>query len=205
VRIYLVDANGIVTSAVDGASRGVDGFQAVAAEVYQETVVGQPLPWPRAMRNQLLADTDFVEMPSYFGRLTDDQKTAWRVYRDALRNITTAFQRPIDVIWPQRPDAKPTVENVSLLPPLTDAEKAALEFAAQAALRTEQDMWQVGRPPPVEMPIEMPQFTPPTTDPGPDVAEYHARLEEHRRAAEQYAAQERERQQNAPIIDVTTE
>ena len=57
----------------------------------------------RAKRNQLLADSDWTQMPD--SPLTDEAKTAWATYRTALRDLTTHTNWPNleDTDWPTEP------------------------------------------------------------------------------------------------------
>jgi len=57
----------------------------------------------RGMRNQKLADTDWVILKAYdtgAGIIP-----AWAQYRQALRDITKNFATPKDVIWPEQPSS----------------------------------------------------------------------------------------------------
>ncbi len=71
----------------------------------------------RARRNNLLADTDWVENPTRWARMTAEDQAAWTTYRNALRdlpannpNATLAHNADysdadlINVTWPERPD-----------------------------------------------------------------------------------------------------
>lgn len=53
----------------------------------------------RDKRNKLLDSCDWTHMTDVV--LTDEQKHKWAVYRKSLRDITTDFQHPSDVIWPE--------------------------------------------------------------------------------------------------------
>ena len=57
----------------------------------------------RNMRNGLLTDTDWVELPTASSRLTTEQLTAYLVYRQALRDIPLQEGFPLNVIWPTYP------------------------------------------------------------------------------------------------------
>ena len=54
-----------------------------------------------AERNKLLADSDWTQLPDV--PLTDEQKTAWQTYRQALRDITSAPGWPDAIEWPVPP------------------------------------------------------------------------------------------------------
>lgn len=55
--------------------------------------------WSR--RNALLTACDWTQVAD--APLTEEQKTAWRNYRQALRDIPQAFATPEDVVWPDSP------------------------------------------------------------------------------------------------------
>jgi hypothetical protein len=54
-------------------------------------------------RNRLLSYCDWTQLPDV--PHTQEQKTAWLVYRQALRDITKSFKNPTDVIWPTSPNS----------------------------------------------------------------------------------------------------
>lgn len=58
---------------------------------------------PREKRERLLSESDWTQMPD--SPLTATQKTAWAVYRQALRDITTQAD-PAAIKWPVDPDKK---------------------------------------------------------------------------------------------------
>jgi hypothetical protein len=53
----------------------------------------------RAIRNGLLKETDWTDLPSTPLR----NKQAWVDYRQDLRDITETFRTPNEVVWPKRP------------------------------------------------------------------------------------------------------
>jgi len=53
----------------------------------------------RKTRNKLLSQSDYTQMPDWPGN-----KTAWAEYRQALRDITTSFSDPNEVVWPKAPN-----------------------------------------------------------------------------------------------------
>jgi hypothetical protein len=57
----------------------------------------------RALRNRLLAETDYLVVRAY----ESGQPVAPEVaeYRDQLRNIPQLFQNPADIAWPEPPSA----------------------------------------------------------------------------------------------------
>lgn len=54
----------------------------------------------RAQRSIVLKDTDYTQMPDWPG-----DKTSWAKYRQELRDITTTFSDPNEVVWPKAPNA----------------------------------------------------------------------------------------------------
>ena len=58
----------------------------------------------RFQRNGLLSSTDWTQVAD--NNLTDSEKEAWRLYRTALRDITTTYslvEDESDVVWPLQP------------------------------------------------------------------------------------------------------
>lgn len=55
----------------------------------------------RALRNQKLADSDWAELST---ELSKEEKQAWQVYRQALRNIPNQLlTTPDEAKWPEEP------------------------------------------------------------------------------------------------------
>lgn len=52
----------------------------------------------RNKRNKLLAQSDFTQIPDWPGN-----KTAWAVYRQALRDIPQTYTSADNVVWPNPP------------------------------------------------------------------------------------------------------
>lgn len=57
----------------------------------------------REKRNQLLQESDWTQMLDVVAYASFDFKDNWRVYRQALRDITTQ-QDPFNIVWPQQPN-----------------------------------------------------------------------------------------------------
>jgi hypothetical protein len=57
----------------------------------------------RKVRNRALTSTDWTQATD--APLTDEQKTEWRTYRTALRNITDTYFSLNTVVWPTKPGA----------------------------------------------------------------------------------------------------
>ena len=55
----------------------------------------------RQLRDYHLAACDWTQVPD--SALTDEDRADWRVYRQALRDITKTCTSPSDVIWPVSP------------------------------------------------------------------------------------------------------
>lgn len=60
----------------------------------------------RQMRNRMLADCDWTQMVD--APLDETAREAWKVYRQALRDITSDRNWP-DVEWPPQPSKAPSV------------------------------------------------------------------------------------------------
>lgn len=57
----------------------------------------------RAERNKLLADSDYITMADRWATLTEEEKTAWTNYRQALRDIPQNFENIWVVQFPEKP------------------------------------------------------------------------------------------------------
>ena len=55
----------------------------------------------RTKRNKLLAACDWTQVPD--SPLSTEKKQEWVTYREQLRDITSTFQKPSDVLWPVVP------------------------------------------------------------------------------------------------------
>ena len=55
----------------------------------------------RAVRNKLLADSDWAVLPD--SQLAEDVKQDWMVYRQELRDFTDAVDFPYTELWPEDP------------------------------------------------------------------------------------------------------
>ena len=65
-------------------------FQKIEDEGYQVL---------RDERNLKLAETDWTQMPD----VPEEIKTAWQVYRQALRDIPENYSNIAEVVWPTKP------------------------------------------------------------------------------------------------------
>ena len=68
---------------------------------YDELVAAEPLNQVREVRNQKLAETDWVV--TMHKELGTNIPTAWKTYRQALRDITDSATSLDDVTWPTKP------------------------------------------------------------------------------------------------------
>lgn len=59
-------------------------------------------PWiaKRQERNLILASTDWTQLPD--APLTDAEKTAWKAYRQKLRDLPQDFTKVEDIKWPDK-------------------------------------------------------------------------------------------------------
>lgn len=57
----------------------------------------------RAQRDKLLAETDWTQVLD--APISAESREAFRVYRQALRDITEQAGFPADVVWPEMPEA----------------------------------------------------------------------------------------------------
>jgi len=104
-RDVLVVRDGVVTGInYDCSGDPAEGELYLSPAVYSEAEIRQPLPWPRAWRGRLLAETDFWELPSVraaAGSVRNEARDAWRA---ALRDLPETCPDPWDVTLPERPE-----------------------------------------------------------------------------------------------------
>lgn len=55
----------------------------------------------RAERNSLLRDSDWTQLPD--SPLTEEERSAWATYRQALRDMSEDFTTVDAVVWPEKP------------------------------------------------------------------------------------------------------
>jgi hypothetical protein len=70
----------------------------------QETAVAQAT----AKRKSLLDSSDFIMIPDVYNKLTEEQKSEWVTYRQALRDITEQAGYPWAIQWPTKPQPEGT-------------------------------------------------------------------------------------------------
>ncbi|GAA0278194.1 hypothetical protein LNAOJCKE_4539 [Methylorubrum aminovorans] len=90
-------------AALEAAIAEREGQTLRPAEIYVESVVGQPLVWPRAHRAALLASTDHTDLPGWRADKAPERLEAADAYRAALRALPEAHPDPAAIDWPERP------------------------------------------------------------------------------------------------------
>ena len=87
----------------DTTEDGVTTTKAEHEAAYQATLDAATAERHRVTRNQLLADSDWTQMND--SPLSNEDKTAWAVYRSELRNLTddAAWPNLSDSDWPVAP------------------------------------------------------------------------------------------------------
>lgn len=53
----------------------------------------------REIRNRLLMESDLYLLPDRWAKMSVEKQNAWLEYRQTLRDITTFFSDPKDVVW----------------------------------------------------------------------------------------------------------
>jgi hypothetical protein len=83
----------------------VDCFPSLEEKIktMQESEItnAQWLAVARWWRNALLTESDWSQVSD--NSLTEVQRETWRQYREELRDITTAFTNPKDIVFPDLP------------------------------------------------------------------------------------------------------
>lgn len=90
-------------------SEGEDGETIVTpnTEAWEEWKASQPDPSEtlaeevRSRRDGLLRDCDWTQMPD--SPLTQEEKTVWQTYRQALRDVPQQEEFPQNITWPDAP------------------------------------------------------------------------------------------------------
>jgi len=77
--------------------RTVPTESAVKAK-YDELVAAQPLNELRQVRNSILAQSDWMSLPD-----APTMSSAWKKYRQELRDITKTYKTLDEVKWPIKP------------------------------------------------------------------------------------------------------
>lgn len=90
----------------------------IAAWVAPENISGEDaLSMVRAKRDELLRETDYIEMPTKWATLTAEKQTEWATYRQALRDLPSTYPNVeyrwsnvdndyivYNLTWPTRPE-----------------------------------------------------------------------------------------------------
>ena len=118
---YINEENGIfMESDIEGEpDRYLDPI--LDASEYQQALNGaygpiapyEPPPPPtdeqlaaeaRTERNQLLADSDWTQLPDARNAMGNDKAAEWDTYRQDLRDITAQAGFPREIEWPTKPE-----------------------------------------------------------------------------------------------------
>lgn len=104
---------------VDLYNRAIAGeFGSIADWIAPDNMSGEDALYRlRSQRTFLLAQTDYIEMPTKWATLTADQQTAWATYRNALRDLPADYPNAelhwnsdytelnwVNVAWPTKPN-----------------------------------------------------------------------------------------------------
>lgn len=103
---HSTSAQYLITRYVVEEDRVVETFDVVdfTSEELAESV-SQAWAQLRRERDQFLAESDWVELPSVRANRSAEWATEWDAYRQALRDITDNIS--IDkVVWPEKPSSK---------------------------------------------------------------------------------------------------
>lgn len=68
--------------------------------VFSQTEINNITEEIRKERNRLLVESDFSQLSD--SPLSEEQKEEWRVYRQALRDITSQDGFPLNVVFPTK-------------------------------------------------------------------------------------------------------
>ena len=80
----------------------VDGDVATGTFVVDPNILDYADEQVRSERNELLAASDWTQMPD--SPLSDADKAAWATYRTALRDVPSQSGFPGNIVWPTPPD-----------------------------------------------------------------------------------------------------
>jgi hypothetical protein len=87
-------------------------FAAAVAGEYGPVAEYMPPPAPTpeelaaqaiAKRNQLLAESDWTQLPDARSAMGAEKAAEWDAYRQALRDITNQPGYPAEIVWPVKP------------------------------------------------------------------------------------------------------
>ena len=74
------------------------------SKIYQEGTEIITLEYLRDMRDDLLQECDWTQMPD--SPLSDSKKAEWATYRQALRDLPSNYTNSnstADIVWPTKP------------------------------------------------------------------------------------------------------
>ena len=94
------DENGMGVFTSDPAEFGVSWTD--IQNKLTELNAAEPLVELRRVRNDKLSETDWVV--TMHKELGTNIPTAWKTYRQALRDITDTYTSLDDVVWPEKPE-----------------------------------------------------------------------------------------------------
>lgn len=60
----------------------------------------------RKARNAILLQCDWTQLADVQASMTESERTAWSVFRQQLRDLTTTYENAEDVVFPQPPTTK---------------------------------------------------------------------------------------------------
>lgn len=116
---FTADPNDTMAYGVDLYNRAIAGeFGEIADWTPPDNFTAeQSMEALRAQRTFLLAETDYIEMPTKWATLTAEQQTAWATYRNALRDLPETYPDVrleynsdysdliwVNVTWPTKPE-----------------------------------------------------------------------------------------------------
>ena len=68
-----------------------------------EEIYNEKMQKVRLLRNQLLLESDIYVLSDKWDFYTNEQKIAWKNYRQELRDVPQFFSDLNDVLWPNKP------------------------------------------------------------------------------------------------------
>lgn len=90
---FTADPNDVEPHGVEIYNRAIAGeFGVIGDWIPPENVTGDDaMARLRTKRNSLLAETDYIEMPTKWSTLTTEKQTEWSTYRNALRDLPANY------------------------------------------------------------------------------------------------------------------
>lgn len=74
----------------------------VPEDIVNTAVKSEKLDVIRKLRNSLISDTDYTQMPD--SPLSIEKKAEFAVYRQALRDLPQSTDNPDEIVWPVKPE-----------------------------------------------------------------------------------------------------